>query len=29
VLILMWGPEDTVKNNDAKFEAMVRAMYES
>jgi hypothetical protein len=28
VLILMWGPEDTVTNNEAKFEAMVRNMSE-
>lgn len=24
VLILMWGPEDTVRNNEGKFEAMLR-----
>lgn len=25
-LIVMWGPEDTVRNNEAKFEAMIRNM---
>ena len=27
-LIVMWGPEDTVRNNEAKFNAMVRGMRE-
>lgn len=27
VLIVMWGPEDSVKNNQGKFEAMVRGMH--
>lgn len=27
-LIVMWGPEDTVRNNEAKFAAMVRGMHE-
>lgn len=27
-LIVLWGPEDTVRNNEAKFNAMVRGMRE-